>query len=158
MRSSNSPPRAAFISLMLVATMLAMCSLVGCGSIPTEDARAQAATYNAVWPRHEKYLDADKDLTAQDKADYKQTGVTWRDKIATLLKSAGVPYLFENGRFTVNDALTRRDSPRPNIDLRQPLILERPVMLEGHKPDRFAPYDRLAVRQDALGPGPGMAC
>lgn len=156
MRSSNSPPFAGFIVLMLVAVTLAMCS-TGCGSIPAADAKSEALNYNAIWPRHEKYLDADTELTAQDKTDYKQTGVTWRDKIMQLLKSAGVKYTFENGRFTLNDARKSREYLQPPSNLRQTQTWQTNTTLEGTEPERLWPFDRLTVRQSAPCSGHGSA-
>lgn len=130
--------------------------LTGCGSIQKEDATAQAETYNAIWPRHEAYLDADAALTAEDKTDYKQTGVTWRDKIASLLKLAKVPFKFEHGRFTLNEAPRCREWQHPGS--RQPTITELHNAFLGNwrsEPKKLAPFDRLAVRHSAPGYGPG---
>lgn len=129
--------------------------LTGCGSIPQEDAKAQAETFNAIWPRHEAYLAADAALTAEDKDTYKQTGVTWRDKITSLLKLAKVPFKFENGRFTLNEAPRGREWQHPE---RQPKLTQMHSGLLGNwrsEPSKLAPFDRLAVRHEAPGFGPG---
>lgn len=151
--------RVATLFPLILLAICAICGppfLTGCAGIPAEDAKSEALTYNAIWPRHEKYLDADAALTAEDKADYKQTGVTWRDKIASLLKLAKVPFKFENGRFTLNEAPRGREWQHPGS--RQPIITQMDNACLGNwrsEPKKLAPFDRLAVRHSAPGVGPG---
>lgn len=82
-----------FILLTLLVTL--WFALAGCSSVQTEYANADALTYNAVWPRQERYIDADAALTPEDKKTYKDTGASWKLR----LKTAKVPFNEQTGKF-----------------------------------------------------------
>lgn len=151
--------RVATLFPLILLAICAICGppfLTGCAGIPAEDAKAQALTYNAVWPWAEKGIEADATLKAEDKSTYKDTGVTWRDKIAAALKAAKVPHKFENGKFTLNERPRPGEWLFPDRTTHQLHATWDSVTLEGVTPDRRAPFDRLTVRMPA-GFGPARA-
>lgn len=85
-----------FKSVVLVVMLFALwMALCGCSSVQAEYAKADALTYNAVWPRQEKYIDADASLSPDDKQTFKDTGASWRLR----LKTAKVPFNEQTGKF-----------------------------------------------------------